>query len=102
MTTCQELSIVFKILHLVEKHPMKAIQIGQLKRNFSEILQQIQATGEKFVIEYGRKHKKIAIIIPYDQSYEKQGNRQFGLYHKKGSFKLKNDFEMTEEEFLDL
>ncbi len=46
---------------------MHAIQVGKLKSEFSSILEKIQNNGEKFVIEYGKKHKKVAILIPYDK-----------------------------------
>ena len=62
---------------------MHAIQVGKLKSEFSSILEKIQNDGEKFVIEYGRKHKKVAILIPYDKSYEDNGKRTFGLLSGK-------------------
>ena len=81
---------------------MESIQVGQLKKDFSSILQQVQLSKKKFIIEYGRKHKKIAMIIPYDHSYEKKEKRKFGLYKNKGSFKINKGFEMSEKELLEL
>jgi antitoxin (DNA-binding transcriptional repressor) of toxin-antitoxin stability system len=55
---------------------MQSIQVGQLKSDFSSILQQVQNSGESFVIEYGKKHKKVAMLVPYE---EPKGERTFGV-----------------------
>ena len=81
---------------------MKAIQVGELKTHFSEILQQIQTSGEQYIIEYGKKHHKVAMLIPYDKSYEQVEERKFGAYKNQGSFKVNDTFEMSDEEFLGL
>ena len=81
---------------------MKAIQVGQLKADFSKILQNIQKSGEKYIIEYGKKHKKVAMIIPYDKRLEESSERTFGLLEGKGSFAIKEDFSMSDEELLGL
>jgi len=81
---------------------MESIQVGQLKKDFSNILQQVQLNKKKFIIEYGRKHKKIAMIVPYDHSYGKKEKRKFGLYKNKGGFKINKGFEMSEKELLEL
>ncbi len=79
---------------------MNTIQVGKLKAEFSSVLEKIQNNGEKFVIEYGKKHKKIALLIPYDKSYEKQEERKFGILKNKASVIINNDFGMTDEEML--
>ena len=79
---------------------MKAIQVGQLKSDFSSILQQIQNEGKTFVIEYGKKHKKIAMLIPYDKQLEEGAQRTFGLLKDKGSFTIHDNFSLTDDEFL--
>jgi len=77
---------------------MNTIQVGKLKAEFSSVLEKIQNNGEKFVIEYGKKHKKIALIIPYHKSYEKQEERKFGILKNKANVIINNDFNMTDEE----
>ena len=79
---------------------MKSIQVWHLKAEFSKILSQIEKNGEKFVIEYGRSHKKIAMLIPYDESLEDQTPRVFGILKNQASFTLSEDFGMTDDEFL--
>ena len=81
---------------------MEYIQVGQLKTDFSTILQNIQNSGKKYVIEYGKKHKKIAMIIPYDKRLEESSKRVFGLLEDSGSFQIKDDFSMSDEELLGL
>jgi len=81
---------------------MQSIQVAQLKSNFSDILKTIKNDGEKFIIEYGKQHEKIAIIIPYEPNLELENQREFGLYKNKGSFTIKDDFNMSDEELLGL
>jgi hypothetical protein len=79
---------------------VKAIQVGQLKSDFSSILQQIQNEGKTFVIEYGKKHKKVAMLIPYDKQLEESAQRTFGLLMDKGNFTIHDDFSLTDDEFM--
>lgn len=77
---------------------MRTIQVGKLKAEFSSVLDSIQKNGEKFIIEYGKKHHKVAIIIPYDKSYEDQEQRNFGILENQASFRINDDFAMTNHE----
>lgn len=79
---------------------MKSVQVGHFKAEFSEILQQVKEKGETFIIEYGKNHKKVAMLVPYQESPTDQAPRTFGLMKNKGSFALNDDFEMTDDEFL--
>ena len=79
---------------------MHAIQVGQLKSEFSTVLDKIQNNGEKFVIEYGKKHKKVAILIPYDKSYEDKEEIKFGYLKDKATFNIHDDFKISDEDFL--
>ncbi len=67
---------------------MESIQVGQLKTEFSAILHRIQENGEMFIVEYGRNHKKIAMLIPYQESFEHENPRVFGIMKNRGSFTL--------------
>jgi antitoxin (DNA-binding transcriptional repressor) of toxin-antitoxin stability system len=79
---------------------MQSIQVAELKSHFSDILKTIKNDGEKFIIEYGKQHEKIAMLVPYDKNLEIEGQREFGLYKGKGSFSMKNDFAISDEELL--
>ncbi len=80
---------------------MQVIQVADLKTRFSEILKQIVDEGEEYIIQYGRKHKRVAVLIPYD-TYEKRNvSIKLGLLSKH-SYEIHDDFEMSTEEFLGL
>ena len=42
------------------------------------------------------------MLIPYDKRLEENAKRTFGLLEEKGSFSMKKDFSMTDEELLGL
>ena len=67
---------------------MQSIQVGQFKSEFSSILERVQNRGEKFVIEYGKKHKKVAMLVPYEESKKK---RVFGQF--AGKVNIPDDFD---------
>lgn len=79
---------------------MQAIQVGQLKAEFSSILERLQATGEGVVIEFGKQHKKVAMLIPYDPALEKKEPRTLGVLEGMGRYQLADDFEITDLELL--
>lgn len=81
---------------------MQSIQVADLKSHFSEVLKTIKNSGEKFIIEYGKQHEKIAVIVPYDKSFEVEDERKFGLGKNKGSFTFHDNFSMSDEELLGL
>jgi antitoxin (DNA-binding transcriptional repressor) of toxin-antitoxin stability system len=81
---------------------MQSIQVAKLKSNFSDVLKTIKNDGEKFIIEYGKQHEKIAMIVPYDKNLELESQREFGPYKGRGNFEIKSDFVMSDEEFLGL
>ena len=79
---------------------MKTIQIGELKTHFSEILNEVR-NGDEIIISYGRKKEKIAKIIPFKNNQNKNP-RKLGVFKDKVKYKINNDFEITEEDFLNL
>ena len=78
---------------------MKTLPVGELKTHFSEILSDVKA-GEEVVITYGKKKENIAVIIPYAE-YKKKNSIRLGLL-KDRKMKIHDDFEMSEEELIDL
>lgn len=77
---------------------MKSLQVGELKRKFSEILDDIRQ-GEEITITFGKKKEKVAVLVPFGK-YAKKNKRKLGLLENKASFRIKNDFEISDEEFL--
>ena len=72
---------------------MKSIQVGQFKAELSSILEEVQKLGETFVIEFGKKHKKVAMLVPYEQ---KKKVRKFGQL--EGKLHIPDNFDDELEE----
>ncbi len=79
---------------------MKTMPVGELKSHFSEVIEAIK-NGEQIVISYGKKKKKIAVIIPFSQ-YVKENGVKLGLLKNKAKCEFADDFEMTTEELVGL
>jgi len=88
----------------LQESSMQTIQIAELKARFSEILKHIQNEKEEYVIQYGRKHKKVAVIIPYETYAKNTPKIKLGLLKNKvknkANYEIKSDFEITEDELL--
>jgi antitoxin (DNA-binding transcriptional repressor) of toxin-antitoxin stability system len=78
---------------------MKTLTVGDLKANFSAILKNVQE-GEEIAIAFGKKKEVIAFIIP--KELRTKPKRKLGIWEGKGTIIFKDDFKMTEEEFLGL
>jgi len=72
---------------------MQTIQIGRFKAELSDILDRVQNKGETFVLEYGRKHKKVAMVVPY---VEEKKQRKFGQL--EGKISIPDDFDDENDE----
>ncbi|MDR0447653.1 MAG: prevent-host-death protein [Treponema sp.] len=78
---------------------MKAMVVGELKANFSQILDEVRS-GKKVGILYGRAKKPVAMIVPYHE--EQIAERKIGILDGKVKIKFKDDFAMTAEELCNL
>ena len=76
---------------------MKTVQSGELKNNFAHFLEKV-IKGEIFVVSYGRKKKKVAVLGPYDPG--KRTKRKLGILEGKISIKMNEDWEINDAEFL--
>lgn len=76
---------------------MRTYTVGEFKAHFSEILEWVQ-TGEKVAITYGKGKKIVAYLAPPEAL--PQTKRQLGLLAGKAEIGFKNDFSISEEEFL--
>jgi len=90
LTTC---AILSELIASKAKKTMQTIQVGQLKSEFSSVLEQVQQDGETFIIEFGKKHKKVAMIVPYKEESKK---RVFGQL--KGKLNIPTDFDDESDE----
>ena len=77
---------------------MQTLTVGELKTNFSEVLNKIKS-GQKIGISYGRKREKVAVIIPYSD-YVSTPERSLGLLKDRARCIIHDDFEITEKEML--
>ncbi len=79
---------------------MKTVAVGELKAQFSEILDKVQL-GESFGILYGKKKRPVAMIVPFTEKKSKKP-RELGLLEGKVNITFARNFKMTEEELLEL
>ncbi len=77
---------------------MKMLAVGEFKSRFSEVLDEVRH-GEEFVVCYGRKKEKVAVVIPYGK--HRKPPVKLGVLEGKLRYCFKDGFKMTEEEFLD-
>jgi len=78
---------------------MKTFAVGELKANFSKILDEVK-NGEEITVSFGKAHKKVAVIIPYEQ-YKSRTTRKLGILEKKASCHIEKDFSISDDALLD-
>lgn len=76
---------------------MYQLTVGEFKARFSEVLSKV-LQGQSIGITYGKKKKEVAALVPYSKIKHKK--IKLGILAGKGSFKMADDFKMTDEEFL--
>jgi prevent-host-death family protein len=79
---------------------MKSLPVGELKAQFSEVLEKVQQ-GESFEITYGKNKKPVAKIVPINGTKPKK-KRKLGIWEGKVKYVFADNFKMTDEELLDL
>jgi antitoxin (DNA-binding transcriptional repressor) of toxin-antitoxin stability system len=79
---------------------MQTMTVAHFKSHFSQVLEFVKH-GEDVVISYGKKKEKIAVLVPFDR-YEGKHVRIIGLLAGKASFKLSDDFKISDDELLSL
>jgi len=78
---------------------MKTLTVAKLKSDFSKVIKDVE-NGEEIIVEFGKSHKKVAILIPYEKyNFTK---RKIGILEGKASYKIKDDFKITTEELLSI
>ena len=77
---------------------METLKVGELKSKFSHILQRVQA-GEEIIISFGKKEKKIAVLVPYDK-YISDSPRPLGILKGKAKCIIGDKFQINDEELL--
>jgi prevent-host-death family protein len=74
---------------------MKTLGVGEIKAHFSDVLERVKS-GEKVAVSYGKKRKKVAVIVPYD-AYRPRGQRRLGPLQGKAQFEVRAGFKSDEE-----
>ena len=77
---------------------MIQLTVGQFKSQFSALLNKVLA-GESVGITYGKNKKQVAALVPYKKIMESK-SLKLGMLKGKASFKIHDDFVMTDEELL--
>jgi antitoxin (DNA-binding transcriptional repressor) of toxin-antitoxin stability system len=77
---------------------MKTLTVGELKARFADVLKEIEG-GQAVAVSYGRRRRKVAAIIPYDQ-YAGGGVRTLGVLEGKATYRIAPDFSMSDKELL--
>jgi len=81
------------------KNMTKTMSVGELKANFSRVLDGVEK-GDSYIISYGKTKKEIAAVVPIVKKNTKK--MKFGTLSKMGSVKISKNFKITTEEFLNL
>ena len=88
---------VFKIRF--NEDAMKTLTYTQFKNNISKIFAMVK-NGEEIIVSKNKSKEKLAVILPYEK-YQIKTERPLGILKGKATFKIKDDFKMTEQELLD-
>jgi prevent-host-death family protein len=78
---------------------METLNVGELKKNFSDVLKKVKS-GEEIIISFGKKNEKIAVIVPYHK-YKSNTPRPLGLLEGKAICRISDNFQISDEELLD-
>ncbi|MDI9426625.1 MAG: type II toxin-antitoxin system Phd/YefM family antitoxin [Treponema sp.] len=79
---------------------MKNLPVAEVRSKFSSLLKDV-AAGEEIAITFGRRKELIAVIVPINE-YKKIKARRLGTLEGKATVSFRDDWEITEEELLDL
>lgn len=77
---------------------MQVISVGEFKARFSEILSQVKK-GQEIVISFGKQRKKVAVLIPYSR-LKRRPQRKLGLLKGRASYRVRDNFKLSDEEIL--
>lgn len=78
---------------------MKTLTVGELKARFADVLKEVEG-GQSIAVSYGRRRRKVAAIIPYEQ-YTGVCERTLGVLEGKATYRIAADFSMSDEELLE-
>ena len=74
---------------------MKTLGVGEIKAHFADVLERVKG-GEKIAVGYGKRGKKVAVIVPYD-GFQPRGPRKLGPLQGKAHFEVRGGFKSDED-----
>ena len=77
---------------------MRVLTQNELKDNIYKILEMVK-NGEEILIKGDQNKENFAAIILF-KKYQGKENRKLGILKGKASYKIKDNFKMTDEELL--
>jgi len=79
---------------------MEALTQNEVINNILKILEMVKS-GEDIIIKNEENQKNVAVIISYEK-YKNNQERPLGILKGKATYKIRDDFKITDEELLTL
>ena len=79
---------------------MKALTQNDVINNILKILEMVKS-GEEIIIKNEENQENVAVIISY-KKYKNNQERPLGILKGKATYKIRDDFKITDEELLTL
>ncbi len=77
---------------------MKALTQNEVTKNILKVLEMVRS-GEEIIIKNEENQENVAVIISYEK-YKSKQERPLGILKGKATYKIKDDFKITDEELL--
>lgn len=77
---------------------MKTVPVAEVRSSLSTLLKEVES-GNEIGISFGRRRETIAVIVPIAE-YKKLKERRLGSLVGRLTVEFKDDWLMTDEEFL--
>lgn len=77
---------------------MKTVPVAEVRSNLSMLLKEVES-GTEIGISFGRRRETIAVIVPIAE-YKRIKERRLGSLAGKLTVEFKDDWKMSDEEFL--
>jgi len=79
---------------------MEALTQNEVINNILKILEMVKS-GEDIIIKNEENQENVAVIISYEK-YKNNQERPLGILKGKATYKIRDDFKITDEELLTL
>lgn len=79
---------------------MKTLTFNEMRKNIQKIIEMVEK-GEEIIIKNEQNQEKVAVIISY-KKFKLKRERPLGILKGKANYKIKDDFQITDEELLSI